>query len=612
MKSILRILGYVRSYLKYAALNVLFNVLAVLFDVFSLTMIFPFLSLLFGTQKLVSSAPPLSLDPSSFIDNFYFQLSKIIAPDGVINNEGQVNGLLFICVLVIVLFFLKNLFRYLALFFMSPIRYGVVRDIRAQVYKKLLSLPLSYYSEKRKGDIIARMTTDILEIEVSIMNSIEVVFKDPLMIIAVLTALLLMSAKLTIFVFILLPITGFLIGRVGRSLKKTSAEGQKQTGQLISLIEETISGMRVIQAFVAEKKVVDKFKRQNNKVMRTFTKMIRKRDLSSPMSEFLGVTVMVIILWFGGKMVLNDSDGLVPELFITYIVLFSRILSPSKSFSTAYYNIQKGTASLDRISEVLDAEEKIIDKPGAAAISSFENEIVYKDLSFSYDTAPTLEGINATISKGMTIALVGQSGGGKTTLANLLPRFYDYDAGSLTIDGKPIQDYKLHDLRNLMGIVTQESILFNDTVLNNIAFGVDKASKEEVVEAAKIANAHEFIEQLENGYDTNIGDSGSKLSGGQRQRLSIARAILKNPPILILDEATSSLDTESEKMVQEALFNLMKNRTSIVIAHRLSTIQHADEILVLQDGKITERGDHATLLEKKGAYSKLYELQTFA
>ena len=612
MKDIIRIVGYVRAYMSYAVLNIVFNLLSIVFNVFSLGMRCPFLGLLFGQQELVTVKPPLALNVDSLLGNFFYQLSSVIAPSGEITPEGQVNGLIFICVLVIVLFFLKNLFRYLALYFMSPIRYGVVRDIRDELYAKLLTLPLSYFSEKRKGDIISRMTTDILEIEVSIMNSLEVVFKEPLTIAAYLGAMIFMSPELTLFVFILLPLSGYLIGIIGKSLKRTSSKGQERIGRVISVIEETLTGIRIIKAFTAEKKTKDRFDEENNSAMKLFVRMLRKRDLSSPMSEFMGVVVMVVIIWFGGQLVLDVENPMDAKLFITYLFFFSQIISPSKSFATAYYNVQKGAASLDRVQVIMDAEEKIVEKPNAASITSFEKEIEFKNVSFAYNETPTLKNISLIIPKGKTIALIGQSGGGKTTIANMLPRFYDLNEGDLLIDGVSVKDFKLNDLRKLMGIVTQESILFNDTVSNNIAFGIENPDEEKVIASAKIANAHDFIMELEDGYQTNIGDGGNKLSGGQRQRLSIARAILKNPPILILDEATSSLDSESEKMVQDAIFKLMKDRTSLVIAHRLSTILKADEIVVIQEGEIVEQGTHESLMAKNGAYKKLYVLQTFA
>ena len=612
MRDIVRVLGYIRAYASSAGLNILFNVLSIVFNVFSLGMIFPFLGLLFGQQDLVTVKPELGLSVDSILDNFFYQLSSVIAPTGVITPDGQISGLVFICVLVIVLFFLKNLFRYLALYFMATIRYGVVRDIRNEVYTKLLVLPLSYFSEKRKGDIISRMTTDIAEIEVSIMNSLEVVFKEPLTISAYLAALVFMSPDLTLFVFIMLPLSAYLIGMIGKSLKKISAKGQERVGRITSVIEETLTGIRIIKAFTAEKKTKQKFDVENNNTMRLFVQMIRKRDLSSPISEFLGVSIMVMIIWFGGQLVLDVENPMEAKLFITYLFFFSQIISPSKSFATAYYNVKKGAASLDRVDVILSADEKIVEKPSAKSIDSFEREIEFRNLSFSYDETPTLKGVNLTLAKGKTVALIGKSGGGKTTMANMLPRFYDASDGDLLIDGTSVKDLKLSDLRKLMGIVTQDSILFNDTIIGNIAFGVENPNEDDVIAAAKIANAHDFIMELEDGYHTNIGDGGNKVSGGQRQRLSIARAILKNPPILILDEATSSLDSESEKIVQEAIFNLMKDRTTLVIAHRLSTIKMADEIVVVEGGEIVERGTHDSLLAENGAYKKLHDLQAFA
>jgi len=610
MKEAIKIFFYMWAYKRPMLLNILFNGLSIIFSVFSLAMIFPFLSLLFDSQALVTEVPEFELKATVIIEYFYYYLSNIIAPDGTMTLEGQSRGLFFICTLVSVLFLLKNMFRYLAVFFMASIRYGVVKDIRNNVYSKILMLPFSYFTERRKGDLLARMTTDILEIEVSIIHSIEAIFKDPVIILVFITALFVISPSLTIFVIVLLPISGYLIGKVGKSLKKTSVKGQAKIGMLISVIEETLSGLRVIKAFTAEKFSFQKFMKVNDDTCKIFIRMQRKRDLSSPMSEYLGIMVMVVILWFGGKIVLSGGS-LGPEMFITYIVMFSQIISPSKSFATAYFNIQKGVASLDRINVILDETSTIPEKANPDRIKSFEKSIEFKDLSFSYSEVPTLKNINLKIPKGHTIALVGQSGSGKTTIANLLPRFYDYQQGSIILDGKPIKDYHLKDLRKLMGIVTQESILFNDSVRNNIAFGMPEASLEQVIDAAKIANAHEFIEKLAEGYDTNIGDSGSRLSGGQKQRLSIARAILKNPPILILDEATSALDTESERMVQDAISKLMENRTSVVIAHRLSTIQHADEICVVQDGEIIERGKHKDLINQNGAYKRLHDMQAF-
>ncbi|MBL4658525.1 MAG: ABC transporter ATP-binding protein [Flavobacteriales bacterium] len=611
MKDIYRILGYVRSYLGSAIFNVIFNLLSIVFELFSLAMVAPLLGILFKIRPLVMVLPEFQLKGDVIMDYGYYYLTKIIAPEGVLTAEGQAEGLIFICILVSVSFFFKNAFRYFAMFFMAPIRYGVVRDIRMNVYDRILALSLGYFTEARKGDLMARMTTDILEIEVSIMTSLEIVFKDPLKIIAFLAFLFMISPELTLFVIVLLPVTGLIIGRIGKSLRRTSAKGQRNVGFLISIIEETLTGIRIIKAFTAEKLANKKFTSINNETMRIFIRMLRKRDLSSPLSEFLGVMVMVSILWYGGKLVLDADLGLGAELFIAYILIFSQIIAPAKSFASAYYNIQKGAASLDRVNEILSAEVTIKDSPNAISLDKFEKEIAFEDLSFSYGDRPTLKKISLKIPKGKTLALVGQSGSGKTTIANLLPRFYDHESGSILLDGRSIKDYKIHDLRQMMGVVTQESILFNDSVYNNIAFGLPNASKEEVVEAANIANAHGFIEEMSEGYDTNVGDMGGKLSGGQRQRLSIARAVLKNPPILILDEATSALDTESERMVQEAIYNLMKNRTSLVIAHRLSTIKHADEIAVVHEGEITERGTHDELMAAGGTYKRLHDMQAF-
>ncbi|MBP6650536.1 MAG: ABC transporter ATP-binding protein, partial [Bacteroidia bacterium] len=515
---------------------------------------------------------------------------------------------------VIVLFFLKNFFRYLAMYFIAPIRNGVVRDLRNGMYEKVLYLPLSYFSDERKGDLISRMTSDVQEIEWSIMQSLEVVFREPLTILLFLGTMITISPQLSIFVFVLLPIAGLLIGQIGISLRRTSAKSQAKMGVLLSTIEETLSGMRIIKAFTSELFSMEKFGKINDEYRRLMTRLYRKRDLSSPLSEFLGAIVMVVVIYFGGKLVLDGSSRLEPAMFIAFIVIFSQLIPPAKSFTEAYSNVQRGLASVDRINKILDAEVTIRDKEHALQISDFNHTVEYRDVSFAYHKGGTgwvLHNVNLKIEKGKTIALVGQSGSGKTTLADLLPRFYDLEEGEILIDGENIKDYRLADLRGLMGIVTQESILFNDTVLNNIAFGMPNIKEEDVIAAAKIANAHDFIMQMPEGYQTNIGDRGGKMSGGQRQRISIARAVLKNPPILILDEATSALDTESERLVQDALTQLMKNRTTLVIAHRLSTIQHADEIIVMQKGEILERGKHAELLQSGGVYKKLYDLQTF-
>lgn len=614
LKNYFKILRYVKPYWGYALLNASCNILSVLFSFFSLTLIAPFLDLLFlkddnfYLEKMAAGKPEFHLSTKAIVDSFYYYLTEMITDP----NRGKQYALMFICIAVAVMFFLKNLFRYLGQFFISPIRNGVVKDLRADVHKKMMRLPLSWFSNERKGDIITRVTSDVHEVEWSVMSSLEVVFRDPFNIFLFLGMMIFISAKLTVFVFILLPIVGFLIGRIGKSLKRTSARSKEKLGLLISIIEETLSGLRIIKAFNAEKFMAEKFAKVNERYNTIAIRALRKTDLSSPLSEFLGTVTMMIVMYFGGMLVLGKDASLSASAFITYIALFSQIIPPAKSFTQAFYNIQKGLASADRIFAVLEAEESIKDQQSAETIKSFNYKIEYQNISFSYrkgDEGYVLKNVSFTIEKGKTVALVGQSGSGKTTLADLLPRYYDVDGGTLLIDGTDIRKLQLHSLRELLGVVSQEPILFNDTIYNNIAFGMNHATEKMVEEAASVANAHEFITQMPEGYQTNIGDRGSKLSGGQRQRISIARAILKNPPILILDEATSALDTESEKLVQDALTSLMKNRTVLVIAHRLSTIQHADEIIVLQKGEIVQRGTHVQLANVEGVYKKLYELQ---
>ncbi len=530
-------------------------------------------------------------------------------------QRGKAFALMFICVAVAAMFLLKNVCRYFAMYFLAPVRNGVVKDLRNMLHQKIMRLPLSWYSNERKGDIISRVTTDVQEVEWSVMSSLEVVFRDPFNIILFVSMMVLISPSLTLFVFVLLPVTGFLIARIGKSLRRTSAKGKAKLGTLLSILEETISGLRIIKAFNAEKNVSDKFQNVNKDFTRISNRMYRKTDLSAPLSEFLGTVAMMVVMYFGGMLVLNHEASLSASAFITYIALFSQIIPPAKSFTQAFYNIQKGLASSERIFAVIDAEETITEDKDAVSVSSFNHKIEYRNVSFAYrkgDAGYVLRSINLTVDQGKTIALVGQSGSGKTTLSDMLPRYYDADAGEILLDGVDVKKIKLHDLRALMGIVSQEAILFNDTVFSNIAFGTNNASEQQVMEAARVANAHDFIMQLPEGYQTNIGDRGSKLSGGQRQRLSIARAVFKNPPVLILDEATSALDTESERLVQDALTKLMQNRTTLVIAHRLSTIQHADEIIVLQKGEIIQRGTHAQLINADGLYKKLYDLQAFA
>lgn len=567
----------------------------------------PLLNLLFNqTTEIITVEPKFSYSQDFFVDYFNYTLHQYMG------ENDKVAALLFVCVLVGILSLSKNVFRYLALYYISVLRTGVVRDLRAKLHKKTLALPLSYYSEQRKGDIMARMTSDVQEVEWSILNSLELMFREPLAVILHVWLLILMSPQLTLFALILLPISGLVIGRLGKSLRKSSSKVQGMVGQILSSIEETLGGLRIIKAFNAENHVHEKFKDVNEKHTQLTLKMARKKDAASPMSEFMGITVMVILVYYGGSLVLEGNHDFNGSKFFVYLILFARLLTPVKAFSTAYAIVLKGAASADRLEEVLNAKNEITDIENPKVITEFSKDITYKNVNFAYDNSTVLNNINITIQKGKTIALVGESGGGKSTFADLLPRFYDIKDGGIFIDGINIKEISLENLRGLMGIVTQESILFNDTIFNNIAFGIKNVSKEQVIEAAKIANAHNFIIEMENGYETNIGDRGGKLSGGQRQRISIARAVLKNPPILILDEATSALDTESEKLVQDALFKLMQNRTSIVIAHRLSTIQHADEIIVLQKGEIVERGTHSELLQQAGVYKKLSDLQTFS
>ncbi|MBL4587185.1 MAG: ABC transporter ATP-binding protein [Flavobacteriales bacterium] len=606
------IVGLLKNYKGNVLTVVLLNILSVIFSLFSLTMVIPLLGVLFGIQPIVTEEPGVSANPNTIIDRFYFEISQLILNDaGQVTLSGQMRALMLICVFVIVTFFLKNLFRYLALYASAPLKNGVVRDIRNRIYSKVVNLPVAYFSEEKKGDVIAKMTSDVQEVESSIVGSVEVVFKEPFTILFFLGTLVVWSPDLTMFVLILLPVTGLVIGRIGKSLKRSSKKVQHQMGVLVSSMIETLSGLRIIKAFNGIDTANEKFQKQNQEYLDQKVKMIRKQHLASPLSEIMGTMVMVMVIYYGGSLVLS-GEGLKADLFIGYIVVFSQLIQPSKSLTSAIYMIQKGMAAVERIDTVLNAEETIVEKPNAVELKEFRNEIEFRNVSFSYeDGVPVLKNINLTVKRGKTIAIVGPSGGGKTTLVDLLPRFYDPVEGAVLIDGIDTRDCKAWDLRNKLGIVTQEAILFNDTVFNNIAFGLKGITDDEVITAAKVANAHEFIVQMENGYHANIGEDGNKLSGGQRQRISIARAILHNPPILILDEATSALDAESEKLVQDALFKLMENRTSLVIAHRLSTIQYADEIIVIDNGEITERGNHTGLVAHNGVYKKLYEMQAF-
>ncbi|NCC71827.1 MAG: ABC transporter ATP-binding protein [Sphingobacteriia bacterium] len=605
MKRLLQIFRYIGKYWGYATLNVLFNILSVIFSLFSLTMIIPFLHLLFDKTKLVYEAPELALNVDSLVAYFNYLISSVII------ERGEVNALLFISLMVVVMFFIKNLFRYLAMFYLAPLRNGVVQDLRNDIYHRILILPIAYFSDQRKGDIMSRITNDVNNVEWSIMQSLEMLFREPISIIVFIITLITISPSLTLFVVMLLPVTAFLIAQIGKSLKRTSTKGQTKLGVILSIVEETISGLRIIKGFNAIETANEKFTEENSKLTRIMNRLYRKRDLASPLSEFLSTLVLVVILWYGGQLVLSAESSLEPTVFIFYVVVFSQLIVPVKAFTVAWYNVQKGVASAERIDEIITAEEVILQIPDAREIHEFRKLIEYRNVSFAYSHEPVLTNINLRIEKGKLIALVGASGSGKSTLVDLLPRFYDCTSGEIFIDDIPIKNLRIDHLRGLMGIVTQETILFNDTVFNNIAFGMKNVNEDQVIAAAKIANAHEFIENMPNGYQTNIGDRGVKLSGGQKQRISIARAVLKNPPVMILDEATSALDTESERLVQDALLRLMRNRTSVVIAHRLSTIQFADEIIVLDKGSIAERGTHASLMAGNGIYKKLCDMQSF-
>ena len=615
MKEFIRILQrFVPPYKSNMVWNIVFNVLSAILNLFSFALIIPILQILFKINEEVYTYMPWSFEPSSWEswkglaeagkNNFFWYITNLI------ETEGGSFTLIVLGVFLVIMTFLKVATMYLAFFHMIPIRTGVVRDIRNQINNKITQLPLGFFSEERKGDIIARISGDVNEIENSIMSSLDMLFKNPILIFIYLTGMILISWQLTVFVLVLLPLAGYIMGQVGKKLKRKSLLGQQQWGDLMSQIEETLSGLRIIKAFNAESKIRNRFEKSNDIFRRTTMKIYRRQQMAHPMSEFLGTATIVIVLWYGGTLILANNSPIDAPTFIYYLVIFYSIINPAKDLSKSVYAIQKGLASMERVDKILKAESDINDPIDPKPIS-LQKQIEYKNVWFKYQNEWVLKNVNLTIPKGKTVALVGQSGSGKSTLVDLLPRFYDVNEGSITIDGTDIRESTLYDLRGLMGNVNQEAILFNDSFFNNISFGVKNATLEQVKEAARIANAHEFIMASEQGYETNIGDRGGKLSGGQRQRISIARAILKNPPILILDEATSALDTESERLVQEALENLMKNRTTIVIAHRLSTIRNADEICVMHGGEIVERGTHDALLVLDGFYKKLCDMQQF-
>lgn len=614
MKKLFSVLKYTKNYRKETTLNIFFNVLFSVFSVFSITLLIPFLKLIFDSdvsyyQELLNKGlPKFEYSAKYFSDWGYYHMADLII------SYGKTTMLMWICFTVFFATFLKNVCRYFAMYFLAPIRNGVVKDLRNKMMKKSLELPLSYFSDERKGDMMSRMTTDVIEIEWSIMQTLELIFREPLLIIISLVMLIVISPYLTLYVFLLLPVAGLAVALVSRSLKSRSAKGKVVFGQLFNIMEETLGALKVIKAFTGERFVQSRFEKVNAEYNKISIGLYRRSDLSSPISETVVLGVLMLILFIGGVMVIDNTSTLTAESFIGYFAVASQIVPPIKQITLAYNNIQKGIASEERIEKILDAENPIVNKPNAEKLEQFNHSIEFRQVSFAYhkgDAGYVLKNIDLTIPKGKTIALVGQSGSGKTTMADMIPRFYDTDLGEIRIDGISLKDMDIESLRKQIGVVTQESILFNDTIEHNITFGMDQYDKAKVIEAAKIANAHEFITQQPNGYDTNIGDRGGKLSGGQRQRISIARAILKNPPILILDEATSALDTESERLVQDALNNLMKNRTSIVIAHRLSTIINADEIIVINQGELVEKGTHKELLEKNGIYKKLYDMQNF-
>lgn len=606
MKYFKKILRFAKPYKIYAVLNIVANIFYALFSTLSMLSLFPMMKVLFDNTKRLDVKPEWTgiSNAKDFVEDYlnFFVTQK--------SNEGVDDVLIFMVILVITMFLLKNIFNYLAMYFITFLRNGVLKDVRNALYKKTIELPLSHYSEKRKGDTIARITSDVLEIQHSFLSILEMVVREPLTIIFTIAAMFFISVELTIFVFIFIPVSGFIISLIGKSLKRKSDRVQKEQGQFLSILEETLGGLKIIKGFNAENSFTQKFKSSTERFYNFSNKLLNRQNMASPASEFLGIVVIAILLWYGGRLVLIDGT-LDPEFFIVYMGLAYQILTPAKAISKASYSVKKGNAAAERILEILETENNIQDKPDAIEKSTFENNISIENLSFKYEQELVLKNFSLQVKKGETIALVGQSGSGKSTIANLLTRFYDVSEGAIKIDGTDIRDLRLHSLRGLMGLVTQDSILFNDTVRGNLQVGKENATDEEIIEALKIANAWEFVESLPLQLDTNIGDSGNKLSGGQKQRLSIARAVLKNPPIMILDEATSALDTESERLVQNALEKMMQNRTSIVIAHRLSTIQNADKIVVMAKGNIVEQGTHQELILKKGVYFNLIEMQSF-
>ncbi|MBU87043.1 MAG: antibiotic ABC transporter ATP-binding protein [Flavobacteriaceae bacterium] len=605
MKSFKKVFRFGKPYKKFIFLNIFFNILYAIFSALSFLSLMPMLEVLFGDSEKTYEKPNFE-NFLSFGKDFEAWLNFLV--NSFANNDPN-KALILVIITIVVLFFLKNLFNYLAMFFITFFRNGILKDLREKLYKKIISLPISYYQAKKKGDVVSRFTSDVIEIQLSFLSILEIIIREPLTIFFTVIAMFLISFKLTVFVLIFIPISGFIISIIGKSLKSTSNVVQKEQGEILSISEETLNGLKIIKGFVAESFFINKFLKTNNKFYNYSNKLINKQNLASPLSEFLGISVIGVLLWFGGKLVLIDMQ-LNPAAFLTYMGLAYGVLTPAKSISKASYSIKKGNAAAERVFEILESESEIKEMENPIEKKSFEQEITFRNVSFSYGKEMILDNLSFKIQKGKTIALVGQSGSGKTTLANLIPRFFDIQSGEICIDDINIKHIKKSDLRSLIGFVPQESLLFNDTIKSNIILS-EEIPKNKIIEASKISNSIEFIEKLENKFETNVGSFGGNLSGGQKQRISIARAVLNNPPIMILDEATSSLDSESEKLVQYALENLMKNRTSLIIAHRLSTIQNADMILVMNNGKIVESGKHSELLEQNGVYSKLIKYQSF-
>ncbi len=606
MKTFYRILSYADHLKSRLVLFFIYSILGIIFGAFNIVLVIPMLQVLFkkGVNAIkVPAMPEFSFSSQYVIDVFnHFFLS-------IVSEHGRLDALLFICALIVACVVLANIFRYLERVMATKLRVDLVKNIRMDIFRKVSLLHIGYFNSERKGDLISRFTNDVLEVENAVMNSLKAVLKEPVTILVYFIILFTISYQLTLFTLLVLPLTGGVLAEIIKRLKKQAIQSQESLGRIVNILDETFSGMRVVKAFNARNFVIKKIDDESALYRKLNKSLSYKNELASPVSEILGVMIIAGIIFFGGNLVLSENSSLEPEAFLGFLAIFSMIIQPAKNFSNGITALQKGTASADRIFSVIDTEPLIQNKPNAIVLPQFERDIEFKNVTFAYEKEFVLKNINLTVKKGQTIALVGQSGGGKSTLADLVPRFYDPTDGEVCIDGISLRDYDLESLRKVMGVVTQESILFNDTIFNNISFGMPGVSKEAVEQAAKIANAHDFITQTEQGYETLIGERGSKLSGGQRQRISIARAVLKNPPILILDEATSALDSESEKLVQEALFNLMKNRTSLVIAHRLSTIQHADEIIVIQDGQVAERGSHDQLIQLRGLYWKLNNIQ---